>query len=72
MPKVMDLSNFEASNAISNTYPVGIRPIRPQGDRPVLEYIAEYDNTFVEAQSAELPDWQKINDIRQGLNGNTG
>ena len=43
-----------------------------QGNRSVLEYIAEYDKTYLEAQSGELPDWQKISDVRHGLNKKTG
>ena len=43
-----------------------------QGNRPVLDYIAEYDKTYLEAQSGELPDWQKISDVRHGLNKKIG
>lgn len=43
-----------------------------QGDRSVVEYIAEFDKTFLEAQSAGLPDWSKINDVRKGLNKKMG
>ena len=43
-----------------------------QGSLRVLDYIAEYDKTYLEAQSAELPDWQKISDVRHRLNKKTG
>ena len=43
-----------------------------QGNRSVLEYIAEFDKTFLEAQSEGLPDWQKISNVHHGLNKKTG
>ena len=43
-----------------------------QGDRPVLDYIAEFDKTFLEAKSSDLPDWVKISMVRKGLNRKMG
>ena len=43
-----------------------------QGNRSVIDYIAEFDKTFLEAQSSDLPDWQKVNSVRNGLNRKKG
>lgn len=43
-----------------------------QGNRSTIDYIAEFDKTFLEAQSSDLPDWQKISEVRRGLNRKTG
>ena len=47
-------------------------PTIQQGNRSVIEYIAEFDKTFLEASSQDLPAWQKINYVRQGLSRKTG
>lgn len=43
-----------------------------QGNRSTIDYIAEFDKTYLEAQSSDLPDWQKISEVRRGLNRKVG
>ena len=43
-----------------------------QGDRSSIDYIAECDKTFVDARSADVPDWIKIGTVRKGLNRKMG
>ena len=43
-----------------------------QGDRSVIDYLAEFDKTFLEARSHGLPAWAKINAVRKGLNRKMG
>ena len=38
----------------------------------MLDYIAEFDKTFLEAKSSDLPDWVKISMVRKGLNRKMG